>query len=285
MTAASTSGDARLAITAGIQAALSGGPPIAVATVVRSGAVDVEVGAKLAVTAGGDHIGGLGSDQIDALVQSGAVEALSARPREESLTLYVTADGATTRPSQAAPDAAQMMVQIYEAPARLLVVGGGHVGLALARIGAEVGFTIAVLDDREEFANAERFPMAEEVYNGDIAETLDNISIDARTYIVLVSRGHQQDETALRHTVGRGAAYVGMIGSRRRTGTVIDRLASGGFDGVDLDAVHTPIGLDIGAETPEEIALSILAQMVLVRRGGTGRAMRDARGRASNRGA
>jgi len=174
------------------------------------------------------------------------------------------------------------MVEVFEAKQRLLIVGGGHVGLALARLGADVGFSVAVLDDRQEFANPERFPMAAEVYTGDIAATLDGIDIDGRTYVVLVSRGHQQDETALRHAVARGAAYVGMIGSRRRTGTVLNRLAADGFDGEALNAVHTPIGLDIGAETPEEIAVSILAEIVMERRGGTGRPMRSARGRAAS---
>jgi xanthine dehydrogenase accessory factor len=124
--------------------------------------------------------------------------------------------------------------------------------------------------------------MAAEIHAGDIAGTLDGIDVDGRTYVVLVSRGHQQDETALRHAIGRGAAYVGMIGSRRRTGTVLNRLAADGLSAEALDAVHTPIGLDIGAETPEEIAVSILAEIVMERRGGSGRPMRAARGRAAS---
>src|SRR5439155_9261785 len=90
-------------------------------------------------------------------------------------------------------------------------------------------------------------------------------------FVVLVSRGHTLDELALRHSVGRGAAYVGMIGSRRRTATVVQHLLDDGFPREELDSVHTPIGLDIGAETPEEIALAILAEGVPVRKGGSGR--------------
>ena len=268
----------RIALTEATQAALRGGPALALATVVSGGRLDgVRAGAKLAVRADGSTVGTIGA--IDSLVIEGAVEILAARPRAETVTLYVSPEGVETRASRAAAGAAEVFVQVFEAPARLLVVGGGHVGLALARIGSEVGFDITVLDDREEFANAERFPMADQVLCGDVAETLDGVAIDELTYIVLVSRGHQVDELALRHSVGRGAAYVGMIGSRRRTGTVIERLAADGYERAELDRVHTPIGIDIGSETPEEIALSILAQMVMVRRGGSGRSMREARGR------
>ena len=137
-----------------------------------------------------------------------------------------------------------------------------------------------MIDDREEFANRERFPMASEVIAGEVDEELGKVAIDGRTYAVMVSRGHQVDELALRHTIGRGAAYVGMIGSRRRTGTVIQHLIDEGLPREDLEAVRTPIGLDIGAETPEEIALAILAEMVMLQRGGSGSPMREVKGRA-----
>ena len=148
-------------------------------------------------------------------------------------------------------------------------------------MGDLLGFGVTVVDDRPEFANAERFPMAGQVLVGEPGEILDGLEINERTHAVLVSRGHQVDEQGLRHLVGRGAAYVGMIGSRRRTGTVLQHLADEGFGVEDLEAVHTPIGLDIGAETPEEIALAILAEMVMERRGGTGRQMRDVKGRTA----
>src|SRR5690606_23512921 len=96
-------------------------------------------------------------------------------------------------------------------------------------------------------------------------------------YVVLVSRGHKQDEDGLRHVVGRGAGYIGMIGSRRRTATVLQHLAEEGFDSATLEAVSTPVGIDLGAETPEEIALSILAEIVMLRRGGGGARMREQR--------
>jgi xanthine dehydrogenase accessory factor len=127
------------------------------------------------------------------------------------------------------------------------------------------------------FANAERFPMADRVMAGDVGAHLDAFSIDSSTHVVMVSRGHKIDELALRHVVGRGAAYVGMIGSKRRVSTVLRHLAEEGYSVDALERVFTPIGLDIGAETPEEIAVSIMAEIVMVRRGGKGGQMREGR--------
>jgi xanthine dehydrogenase accessory factor len=167
------------------------------------------------------------------------------------------------------------MLEVVEATPVLLVVGAGHVGQALTRIGEYVGFSVAVLDDRPEFASRERLPGADHVLCGDPVENLRGFPIDANTYVVLVSRAHLLDEQALREVVTSNAAYVGMIGSRRRVTAVLRRLADDGFTRETLDRVRTPIGLDIGAETPEEIAVSIVAEIIQTRRGGTGRAMAE----------
>jgi xanthine dehydrogenase accessory factor len=169
------------------------------------------------------------------------------------------------------------MVEVIEAPVTLLIIGGGHIGLSLATIGAHVGFSVAVMDDREMYANAERFPMADFVKAGDFNQMIADFPIGRNTYIVMVSRGHKQDETALRAVVPRGAAYVGMIGSKRRVSTVLRHLAEEGFAIEDLERIYTPIGFDLGAETPEEIAVSIMAEIIAVRRGGDGRPMREGR--------
>ncbi|MCY4455377.1 MAG: XdhC/CoxI family protein, partial [Chloroflexi bacterium] len=236
---------------------------------------------KMLVHKDGSTVGSIGGGAIEEAVRESAVGALEERPRLEAQTVHVAAEGdAVSRRSQARPGDARVMVEVHEAPGQLVVVGGGHVGLALATMGHMLGFRIIVIDDREEFANEERFPMAEQVIAEEPAPALDALDINDSTYAVLVSRGHTLDEEGLRHLVGRGAAYVGMIGSRRRTGTVLQHLADDGFDLADLENVYTPIGLDIGAETPEEIAMSILSEMVLERRGGTGGQMREVKGRA-----
>jgi len=264
--------DPRPKIFAAIEEALGGGPPVAVATVTTTGELGLTVGAKLLIRRTGERLGAIDGATCDALVAVAAEEAFAAFPRIEVQTLYLHLDGGVAnRRSQARPGDAQVLLQLYESPARLFIVGGGHVGLALARVGELTGFNIVVLDDREEFANRERFPMAEAVLCGDVEAEIDGMHIDGQTYCVLVSRGHQVDEAALRRIVGRGAAYVGMIGSRRRTQTVLRHLEEDGIPTDQLARVYTPIGLDIGAETPEEIAISIIAEIVLLRRGGTGR--------------
>src|SRR3712207_3958227 len=170
------------------------------------------------------------------------------------------------------------MVEVVEAPARLVIVGGGHIGRSLCRMGAECGFSVTVIDDRPDYANRERFPEADRVICADFEAALGELPVDHNSYIVLVTRGHKQDELSLRSLVVRPAAYLGMIGSKRRTGAVLQHLADDGFDAEALTRVRTPIGLDIGAETPEEIAVSILAEMIMVRRGGSGRPMYWRRG-------
>jgi len=266
----------RIAIIEAIEAALGGAEPAIVATVIAAGErAELAVGEKLALLRGGRRIGSLGPEAIDAAVVDAAEAMFTTLPRVLMQTLYVAPDGGSTdRPSQAQPGAAEVALQLFEAPARLVIVGGGHVGLSLATIAELTGFSVTVIDDRPEFANRERFPMADEVIALDAGEALDGLALDENTYVVLVSRGHRQDEEALRRSVGRGAAYVGMIGSQRRTGTVLRHLAEEGIDAAALAAVATPIGLDIGAETPEEIAISILAEMIMVRRGGDGGRMR-----------
>lgn len=265
--------DPAVQITEAIQAALEGGEAVAVATVTSAGIVALPVGAKLLVRPDGHSIGAIGAGLDEAVVAS-ALNQLRTLPRITMQTLWVGSDGAiATRRSQAPEGAGTIMVELYEAPARLLVVGGGHVGLAVATLGELCGMSVAIFDDREEFANSERFPMAEQVFAGDTAAALDGFGIGASDYIVLVSRGHQLDELALRHTVGKGAAYVGMIGSRRRTQTVLEHLRDSGIEVTALNSVHTPIGIDIGAETPEEIAVSILAEIIMERRGGSGARM------------
>ena len=268
--------DTQIAIADEIEMALEGGVALTVATVTGSGDPPwLEPGDKLLIRADGTQLGGLGPAAVDTAVAETAAEMLTAYPRIAVETLYVAPDGrSTTRRHESRLGDAELMLQLWESPARLVIVGGGHVGLALATFGEQLGFAVTVIDDREDFANRDRFPMAEHVLFGEIGQQLDSLTLDQTAHVVLVSRGHQQDEIALRHAVREPVGYLGMIGSQRRTATVIQHLSEEGFDQAALDAVSTPIGLDIGAETPEEIALSILAEIVMLRRGGSGKRMR-----------
>jgi xanthine dehydrogenase accessory factor len=153
-----------------------------------------------------------------------------------------------------------------ESMPKLVIAGGGHVGLALARAAVPLGFKVSVVDDRLEFANAERFPPPIEPVAGDMAETLRGWPIDANTYVAIVTRGHMYDEHALAAVLNSPAKYVGMIGSRRKIDIVFGKLRQKGATQEQLQRVHAPIGLPIRGVTPEEIAISIAAELISVRR-------------------
>jgi xanthine dehydrogenase accessory factor len=148
------------------------------------------------------------------------------------------------------------------------IFGAGHVSQQVAPLASLVGFSVVVLDDRQEFANRERFPQADEVIvleNFD--EALKGLEINADSYLVIVTRGHAHDQTVLRQALPTPAGYIGMIGSRRKRDAVYENLGNEGFSRQDFDRVFSPIGLAIGAETPEEIAVSILAELIQERAG------------------
>ena len=264
-------------------AAAAGGSPVAVATLIRAPAGGLppggrSLGAKMLVRRDGSRLGDLGGGPFEEAVAADARAALSTVPRSAVQAFYYTGGGKRVRRLMAQPDAAyQVILEVVEAKPVLLVVGAGHIGQSLTRLGEYVGFSVVVLDDRPDFANRERLPEADRILCGDLVEGLRQFSIDSNTYVVLVSRGHKQDEAALREVATSDAAYVGMIGSRRRVTAVLQHLAGEGFPQEALERVRTPIGLDIGAETPQEIAVSIIAEIIQTRRGGTGQPMSERR--------
>jgi xanthine dehydrogenase accessory factor len=148
----------------------------------------------------------------------------------------------------------------------VLVFGAGHVAQPTAQLAALVGFRVQVADDRAEFANRDRFPMAWEIrVIKNFESALEGLVIDNRSFIVILTRGHLHDQTVLAQALVTDAGYIGMIGSRRKRDHIYGTLLKHGFTEADLNRVHCPIGLDIDAETPEEIALSIVAELVQVR--------------------
>ncbi len=150
---------------------------------------------------------------------------------------------------------------------KLLILGGGHVALPVARIGKMLDFEVTVADDRKEFANADRFPDADRVLCAPFDELLEGYPLDGNTFVVLVTRGHTYDGVCLQHILPGDWRYIGMIGSRKRVRMLKEALVEKGFDRDLLDRIHSPVGLKIGAETPEEIAISILGEIIAVRRG------------------
>lgn len=249
-------------------AALERGESVPMATIVGPEDLPADLlGRRLLLLADGQTVGGLGGPALDEAARSLCQGARVGPPKARVESLHVTppmAEALGLEPSTRL----QVFVEVAQPPPTLLVVGAGHIGRPVSRMGKELGFSVAVLDDRAEFASRERFPEADQVIVGDFGEVLRRFPITASTYVVLVTRGHLEDERALRQVIGSSAAYVGMIGSRRRVRAVLDRLDREGVSREQIRRVYSPIGLEIGAETPEEIAVSILAEVIHVRRHG-----------------
>jgi len=166
----------------------------------------------------------------------------------------------------------RLLFEVSRPPLELIICGGGHVGQAVAKAGRLLDFRVTVIDDRADFASRERFPDPQiRLIADDFIEALRSLKITPATHLVIVTRGHKHDEMCLREVIDRPARYIGMIGSRRRATTIREHLRREGVPAESLRRVQAPIGLDIGAQSPEEIALAILAEIVLVRRGGSGR--------------
>ncbi len=175
--------------------------------------------------------------------------------------------GRTNRTIEIAPGV-RVFLNIFSGHARLLICGAGHIALSLARFAREIGFQITVLDDRPEYAHPSRFPdcqvIAEEFTSG-----LSKLSVDSSTYVVVITRGHEHDRECLLNILTHKTAYVGLIGSRRRIRFVLQLLEREGIPDSRLRDIFAPVGLPIGAESPQEIALAIAAELVCVRKKGS----------------
>ena len=156
-----------------------------------------------------------------------------------------------------------LAIEIIKPKLELLIFGAGHVGQAVALMGALLGYDVTVVDDREEFASRERLPDPRiNLVVSDYSSAAGKLTISSGTVVVIVTRGHQYDETCLKSVVGSKASYIGMIGSRKRVMSVFTKLAAAGVSERDLQGIHAPIGLRIGARSPQEIAVSILAEII-----------------------
>lgn len=247
-------------------AAVEAGEEAALVTIVStSGSTPQRVGAKVLVYADGRTLGTIGGGcyENDAVLK--AREALTTR--QPRLVRYELSDDMAEESGLICGGQMDVFIEPLERAAHLYIVGAGHVSVALARFAADTGFRVHVVDDRQRFANAERFPAAAEVVVDTIADALARATWPPDAYVVVVTRGHRFDFDALRALSGRPFRYVGMIGSRAKVKRVLDALSAANCPADWLARVHAPIGLDIGAVTPAEIAVSILAELVAVRSG------------------
>ena len=252
------------------------GDSVSLATIVKAtGSTPREAGTKMLIYPDGSIVDTIGGGSLEANVIAEALAALG--EGKARLVRYELRDSEVGDPGICGGEA-EIFIDVINPHPTVLIVGAGHVGRSIAVLSSFLGFRTVVLDDRPEFANVERLPQADEIIVGDIVEELARFNTNSQTHIVIVTRGHEHDRDALGQVVSSPAAYIGMIGSRRKVKMVFDELQKDGVAEGALAAVRAPIGLDIHAETPEEIALSIMAEIVMVRRSGKGGLMRHGEG-------
>jgi xanthine dehydrogenase accessory factor len=251
---------------AAVADALDRGEPAALVTIVSTtGSTPQRVGAKMLVFSDGRIVGTIGGGCYENDAFWKAKEAIVNRRPE--LVHYELSDDFAQETGLICGGQMDVYIEPIEPSPELYVVGAGHVGYHLARLAHEVGFQVHVVDDREKFANAERFPNAVEIAVEDIPAWIERTKIPVHAYVVIVTRGHTNDLDALRALAPRDLRYLGLIGSRAKVARIYDALVEEQMPPELLTRVHAPIGLDIGAVTPQEIAVSILAELIAVKHG------------------
>jgi len=251
-----------------LQAAESGSTAAAAVVV---GAADDELrGRRLLLTRDADGTesrrGGLGSPALDAAAADVLRQAIAASRSRDGL-----------REVAAGGQAVELYVEIRRPVQELIVIGAGHIAMPMAHLGSLLGFRVTVLDDRPDFATRERFPDAERVVRADFSDPFADIALHERSHLLLVTRGHKYDYDCLVRALRADPppAYIGMIGSRRRVRATYVQLVEEGFGRELIERIHAPVGLDIGAETPEEIAVAVAAELIMLHRGGTGGSLKQ----------
>ena len=234
--------------------AYDGGNPVSLATVVNASEGGPSLGAKLLLRMDGSVSGTLGSPELD-------TEALTIAKRVAEIgntESYTTENGT------------EIFVEGFTTPPTLVMVGGGHVGKATADLANFLGYRVFVVDDRPEFSNPERFPYAEQTIVAPYDEWATHLSINVNSFLVVATRGHRFDDMALESALTTRARYIGLLGSRRKTLMIYRRLIQQGVSAERIKEVYAPVGLNIGGLTPEELAVSIMSEIIMVRRGGDG---------------
>ncbi len=247
--------------------------PAALCTVVKtSGSTPRHSASKMLVYPDGRILGSVGGGELENRVIQEALASLQ-DGKSRNLTYNMT-DPARGDPGLCGGQV-EVFVEPILPPALVVVIGGGHVGKAVAHLAKWLGFRVAVSDDRPEFCTPEANPDADEFYPVPLAELPQHLTITPQTYLVLTTRGSAVDVAGLPALLDAPAGYLGVIGSRRRWATTVKELCKRGIPEEKLKRVHSPMGLGIGAETPEEIAVSILAEVLMVRGRGSGKQMKE----------
>jgi xanthine dehydrogenase accessory factor len=235
-----------------------------------SGSTPRHAGSKMLVYDDGRFTGTVGGGELENRVRKAALEAIdSGQPQKINYSM--------TDPARGDPGVCGGQVEVFVEPVlpkeKLIVIGGGHVGKAVAHLAKWLGFIVAVSDDRVEFCTPEMNPDADKFYPVAMSELPKHININRQTYLVLTTRGSNVDVEGMQPLLASKAGFIGVIGSRRRWATTVSGLKEKGVSDEALARVHSPLGLELNAETPEEIAVSILAEIIMLKHGGDGKQM------------
>lgn len=241
------------------------GQKCAMATIVQvNGSIPSFESAKMLIREDGSIVGTIGGGCVEAEVWNAAREVMESE-KPAHLNFNLGQDAAYDNGLICGGQLNVFIEPVIPAP-RAFIFGAGHVSKSISKIANIAGFATVVIDNREQFANVERFPEAEEIFAEEYEDVFPKLLTNSSSYIVIVTRGHRDDMRVLRWAAGTPARYIAMIGSRRKTISVVKELEKDGIPRHTLERVHAPMGLEIGAITPEEIAVSVVAEMVAVRR-------------------
>src|SRR5271154_3589711 len=241
------------------------GQKCALATIVQvNGSIPSYESAKLLVREDGSMVGTVGGGCVEAEVWTAAREVIeTGKPRHLNFSL---GEDAAYDNGLICGGQLNIFVEPVTPQPRAYIFGGGHVSKSISKVATIAGFSTTIVDNSEAFANPERFPEAEETYAEEYEEVFPKLSVTSSTYLVIVTRGHRDDMRVLRWAITTQARYIAMIGSKRKTISVVRELEKEGFAREMFSKVFAPMGLEIGAETPEEIAISVVAEMIALRR-------------------
>jgi xanthine dehydrogenase accessory factor len=250
---------------AAVLEAIRAGQSAALVTVIEAkGSTPRGVSAKMLVYPDGRTVGTVGGGGVEARAIDEARDAVKANESRE--LAYDLVNEERGDPGICG-GSMRLFVEVLAPRPTLLILGGGHVGQSVAELGAFLGFRIVVADDRPEMVTEDRFLWADALLTGDMAGQVAEYPLDEHTYLVMVTPHYATDEKVLEVLADRQVAYIGMIGSRRRSALTFERAREAGVAEALLERVHTPIGLDIGAQSPREIAVSIMAEVIAVQHG------------------
>ena len=242
------------------------GEPAALATIIRrTGSTPRKDAAKMLIRQDGTSIGSIGGGCVEAQVWETASEVM--KTSRAQILEYQMTDDDLEEDGLVCGGLVEIFVEPILTRPQLVVLGAGHVGQAIARIAARIDFRVTVIDDRDSFVSEERFPTAERRIARPYDQSLDDLNLPADSFILIVTRGHRHDQQALETALDQQVAYTGLIGSRRKIKLLVDNLLEKGYSREYFRNLYAPIGLEIGSETPREIAVSVAAELIALRKG------------------